>query len=220
MYSIALAMGISCSAGCGSVSTPFLSAFILGKGKNIKSSFLSTLIFSLGKIIVMAILGGSSAYLGSEAISSGMNILGFDITNIFNIITFFIGLFLVITSINKHKCSTCNSKDTHNGIIVEKDEAITRNEYIMLFTAGIAYGITPCVPLITMLASAASLSIFNGVLLLSFFGFVTCITPSIMQNLFAGFVAPKVKENLKANFKFISALAGSILMFSSIISIV
>jgi len=226
MYSVALAMGLSCGAGCGSISTPFLTAYVLGREKGLKSSFLITLIFSLGKIIIMGVLGGLSAYLASTIITKGMILFGLDITKLFSILTLIIGIYLIITSLKssskQKKCSSCvannscKSRQNYNPTKSSYSKNITLKEFALLFFAGVFYGITPCVPLITMLATATTLTVLEGVLLLSFFGFVTCITPSIIQNIIAGYIAPKMKKELENKYKYITIIAGVILIITSI----
>jgi|LGOV01.1.fsa_nt_gb sulfite exporter TauE/SafE len=219
MYSIALAMGLSCGAGCGSVSTPFLTAYVLGKGKTLKSSLLTTLIFSLGKIIVMAILGGLTALIGTELISKDITVFGVELVNLFSYMTLLIGVYLVYRSIKKKSCQSCSSSSKGINLETTKDSHSLK-EIILLFTAGVLYGITPCVPLITMLSMSVSLSILNASLLLAFFGLVTCVTPSIIQNLLAGFLSSNIQMNLKKHYKYITGLAGVILIVTSLISII
>lgn len=224
MYGIALAMGLSCSAGCGSVSTPFLTAYVLGKGKNLKSSMKATVLFSMGKIIIMGILGFLTSYLSRELISKGITLLGVDITAIFSIFTLLVGLYLIYTFFKPKKCSGCKGSSKHKETIsldmnervnIETNEDITKKEAIMLFSAGAAYGITPCLPLITMLGTALTLAPIEATLLLLFFGTVTCVTPAIIQSVVAGIVAPRAKKDLASKFRYITALAGIILCISS-----
>lgn len=219
MYSIALAMGLSCGAGCGSVSTPFLTAYVLGKGKTLKSSILTTLFFSLGKIIVMAILGGLTALVGTELISKEISIFGIEVVNLFSYMTLLIGVYLVYRSFKKKSCKSCSGNDGST-ILGKVKHTHSVREMMLLFIAGALYGITPCVPLITMLSMAVSLSVFHASMLLAFFGLVTCITPSIIQNLFAGFLSSSIQMNLKKQYKYITGLAGVILIVTSLISII
>lgn len=219
MYSIALAMGLSCGTGCGSVSTPFLTAYVLGRGKTLKSSVFITLIFSLGKIIVMTVMGGLTAFVGTELISKDISIFGIEVVNFFNYMTLLIGVYLVYRSFNKKSCQSCSCADESVMLETMKKKHSVK-EVILLFIAGVLYGITPCVPLITMLSMSISLSVINASLLLAFFGLVTCITPNIIQNLFAGFLSTKIQASLKKKYKYITGLSGVILIVTSLIPVI
>lgn len=218
MYLSALAIGLSCSVGCGSVSTPFLTAYVIGKSKNLKSSVLATIIFSLGKIIIMAVLGGLTAFISASILPDNGILFGINLTIIFNIITFIIGFIIILTAFKKRSYKNCCSGCKNYDII--SSEVFSIKEAISLFFAGAAYGITPCVPFITVLVMAIPLGLWEGVALLSFFGLVTCIAPALIQIFVAGLVTPKIKKDLKKSYKYISLIAGIVLIVISSISIV
>lgn len=223
MYSLALALGLGCGIGCGSVATPFLTAYMIGKRKHLKESLKATLIFSLGKILIMVILGGISAYIGKALISETQNLFKFDIKLLFNLISILLGCMIIIKNLRKRKvCGTCgchcNGNDTYENIIMEEknNESLTIKEKLILFVSGAIYGMTPCVPLGSMLLTATSLSIFDGMLLLVFFGVVTCISPVIIQSVVAGMIAPRMIKDIPDKVHLVSILAGCILIYLGI----
>ena len=219
MYSIALAIGLSCGAGCGSVSTPFLTAYVLGKGKNLRSSLITTMIFSLGKIFIMALLGGLTAFLGTELIDKGITFLGIEIVDFFSYMTLFIGIYFIYKGIRGSSCKSCSKNQIESQLNVSSSR-YSYKEFLLLFVAGMIYGITPCVPLLTMLSMSVGLSVLGGICLLAFFGLVTCLTPSIIQNLVAGLVSKKVQIDLKEKYRYISIIAGVVMSVTSIIALV
>ena len=208
MYSLALAMGMGCGIGCGSVATPFLTAYMIGKRKSLKESLKATLIFSLGKIIIMIILGGVTSYIGQTLITETENIFQFDIKLLFNAICILLGSIIIIKNIKKKKgCSSCKGSCS---------VSVKAEEKIILFGSGIVYGMTPCVPLGSMLLIATGLSVLNGMALLGFFGIVTCISPVIIQSILAGMIGPRMIKDIPDKVHIISILAGCILIYLGI----
>ncbi|MCY6484620.1 sulfite exporter TauE/SafE family protein [Clostridium aestuarii] len=222
MYTLALAMGLGCGIGCGSVATPFLTAYVIGKRKDLKESLKATLIFSLGKILIMILLGGISAYIGQALISETKNLFGLDVKLIFNAISVLLGSMIIIKNVRKKKsCRSCGShcKGTPT-IEVPKNQSLKNKENIMLFVTGIIYGMTPCVPLGSMLLIAVGLPVWEGMMLLGFFGVVTCISPVIIQSIIAGMIAPRMIKDLSDKVRYVSILAGGMLIYLGINSVI
>lgn len=218
MYSLALAMGLGCGIGCGSVATPFLTAYVIGKRKDLKESLKVTLIFSLGKILIMILLGGISAFIGQAVISGSKDLFSLDVKLLFNGISVLLGAMIIIKNARKKKsCRSCRNHCKENVIIGQpKKESLNNKEKIMLFVTGIIYGMTPCVPLGSMLLIAAGLSVWEGMMLLGFFGVVTCISPVIIQSIIAGMIAPRMIKDLSDKVRYVSILAGGMLIYLGI----
>lgn len=218
MYSLALAMGLGCGIGCGSVATPFLTAYVIGKRKDLKESLKATLIFSLGKIIIMILLGGISAYVGQALITETKNFFSLDVKLVFNAISVLLGFMIIIKNVRKkNSCRSCR-KHCNENVTVEspKNKLLENKEKIMLFGTGIIYGMTPCVPLGSMLLIAAGLPVLEGMMLLGFFGVVTCISPVIIQSIIAGMIAPRMMKELSDKVRYVSILAGGMLIYLGI----
>jgi len=215
MYLLALTMGLSCGVGCGSVVTPFLTSYVIGKGKNVSGSLQSFLIFSMGKILIMALLGAVSSMVGQALITESEALFPFSITYMFNGIMIGMGLILLYDNMNKNKkCGGCADNCSEPKVSkISKGYKLNRfRENTALFIGGVFYGMTPCAPLGIMLVTAVGLSVLESALLLAFFGFVTCVSPVILQCVLAGMIIPTMKKEIPDMHHYVSLVAGCMLV--------
>lgn len=218
MYLLALTLGLSCGAACGGLVTPFMTSYVIGKQQNKKEAFISLIYFSMGKILVMMFLGAMSALFGSDVLSIMQSICPFSLRYLFNIIMIIVGIYIVFSSIKKKKkCSTCNCSGKKLDKEVEGYSQNIIKGYGAIFLSGIIYGITPCAPLGILLAAAVGQSIINGILLLGFFGLITCLSPVIIQIFIAGLMMPVMKKEIPKKIHYLSIVSGCAMIILGIL---
>jgi len=214
MYLLALTLGLSCGAGCGSVVTPFMTSYVIGRQKNKKEVFKSMLIFSLGKILIMMILGGLTAAIGQNMIELLGGYVPFHLNYLFNGVMVLFGIYLVYSSLKVRKsCKGCSANAVEIEVSGQGYNKKSIREYIALFVSGVVYGITPCAPLGIMLATVMGKGMAGGALLLGFFGSITCLSPALIQIFIAGLIIPKMKQEIPLKIHWISFVSGCIMIF-------
>ncbi len=218
MYLLALGLGIGCGFGCGSLSTPFITSYVVGHDLNLKNGFFSMLIFSFGKILSMVVLAVTVSLLTVNFIEPTSTFLNIKLTTYFDFTMVVMGVIIIKRAIKglrkKIDCNSC-SKQSEVTVIDEfkHDQKIEENgvklkDNLFLFIAGILYGLTPCIPLITILAICSTLSVLNAFALMLFFGIVTCMSPTFINSLIAGILNKNMRRELKASAKYIQIVTG------------
>lgn len=222
MYAMALGLGLGCGFGCGSLSSPFLTSYIVGKDLDVKTGFKSLFIFSIGKIISMVILAILVSLLAFNFITEETMILGIKLTSLFNIFMVIMGIMIVKMSINvikKNKECSCNKScdvnviDEINHDIKMDNKEESKRDLIMLFGGGFIYGLTPCLPLITILGICATLSIVSSAMFMLFFAIITCLSPVLLNTVVSGVVNKTMRNELKSDAAYIHVLVGMFLVF-------
>jgi len=214
MYLLALTLGLSCGVGCGSVVTPFMTSYVISRQSSKKECIWSLLIFSLGKILMMMVLGGISAYVGNSILQTMEVYLPFQVNYLFNVMMIIFGAYILITSFRKKKdCNHCQKNTVKIDVNDHGYNEHQRRDYQALFISGMIYGITPCAPLGILLTTVIGKSVIEGVLLLGFFGVITCLSPALIQLFIAGVMIPKMRSEIPMKVHWISLFAGFIMIF-------
>lgn len=212
MYLLALTLGLSCGVGCGSVVTPFMTSYVIGKQKSQKDCFKSILVFSLGKILIMMALGAITALIGESAIEVVQIYIPFQLNYLFNVVMVLLGIYIVSKSLKKKSCSQCTKISVKIDVPDRGYNEKKEKDMVPLFMSGVIYGITPCAPLGIMLTTTIGIGIIKGALLLGFFGLITCLSPAIIQVFIAGLMIPMMKKEIPEKIHWISLFAGCLMI--------
>ncbi len=229
IFSSALFMGLTCSMGCGTVSTPFMLGSLLGDGGSISESRKAITLFSLGKVISLMLMGALASIFGGIVLTY-IETLYPDITIwIIRIATFLFG-FKVLYATIKYEflpkkedaevspCASCGgcsgAKTSCSGAIPEKNK--TPKSY---FYAGLLYATIPCGPLLTCLTYASTMNLFLAVLLLGLFGIINSLIPVFFFASLVGMANTEFTENSAKFLKYIKLSGGLILIYASIFKV-
>lgn len=184
IFASMLLMGFSCSMGCGSVSSSFILGTQIGGQGSVRSCVKAVALFSVGKIIALALMGCLSATFGSIVLNVVEEIYPNSTVWVVRVVTCLFGIFVVLSAVRgggtaptqtcpSSACASCPSmcKPKESG---KAKRFAARGSYLF---AGFLYAIIPCGPLITTLTYASTMSPLLGTLLLTLFGIVNSIVP-------------------------------------------
>lgn len=229
MYIIAITLALGCGIGCGSLISPVLSSYIIGKNLNLKSGLSSLLVFSLGKIISMVLLGILVSIFATNFIDIDSSFYGIPFSNFFSLFIAILGVKIIYDVIKRNKKKDCVSSKKCDKIdpltIYKHDKNIKTSylqiwDYCLLFLSGAAYGITPCVPLVSLLVYCVDLSVLQAVSLMSLFGIVSIISPAIISTIFATLINKGISKDFKGMNLELRFLSGILLLLVGIFYII
>lgn len=187
----AISIGISCGTTCSPIVTTFLTAYSLSHTDGIKNTVFTFGKFFIGKILSVIILCIISSLIGMQLIDNNGYIGNINLRFIIQIIMSTIGIYLLIkwfNENNKNKCKSCTSCNKKNND--------TNSNNIPLFLAGIAYGITPCAPLLLIIGYTCTIPILYAGITSLVFGLSTLIGPIIFLAFLTGTLSKKIRKEI------------------------
>ncbi|MFI3115493.1 MAG: sulfite exporter TauE/SafE family protein [Clostridia bacterium] len=223
IFATVLFMGFSCSMGCGTVNTPFLLGSLLGDGTSIDQSRKSIMLFSLGKIISLMIMGFLSAVFGSIILTYVQTLYPDATIWIIRITTIIFGARILYFTIKNEflpkkddeptGCSSCAGCPSSKGCSSVKTEQKIPKSY---FIAGLLYATIPCGPLLTTLTYASTMNIFTAMLLLGLFGLVNSLIPVFFFASLVGMANAEFTKNSTNFLRYVKLSGGAILVYAAI----
>lgn len=222
----AIAIGLSCGTGCSPLISLFLASFIMGNSGSVKKGLLSFFYFFTGKTSVVVVLAFLSAIFGSAVFNEDSSFLDFNLKLVFDIflITTGVVLLLKILFYNKGTCEEvkyCGEKPFVScGLCDSKGKTIRDKTGFAVFLAGVAYGVTPCAPLLMILILASMSKPTTSIPISILFSVSTAISPLIVLSAMAGFFSKKMHEEIPQFIKLFRIIAYVIFILSGIISLI
>lgn len=212
----AIVIGLSCGTGCSPIISVFMTSFVMGNSNSVKKGLLSFLYFFLGKTAVVIVLAFLSALFGSAILGKSGKLLGFDLKLVLDIFLILTGLILALKMLVQKKkdgCKECSSCGSIHGKL-EKDK-----KGLAVFAIGAAYGITPCAPLLLVLALASLGSPLSSFPLSVLFSIASSISPLILLAAMAGFFSKKMHEEIPQFIKYFQLISFMVFIFAGSISL-
>ena len=207
--------GFSIGLGCGTCCSPaigvFLSTYIVSHSQNMKKAFVTFFSFFFGKILSVISLCILSSYLGNKFIFKDGHIGSVDLSKVMSITFIVLGSFLILKHFytkrnNQESCKSCSGNCGVN---------LKSKEWPPLII-GIAYGLTPCAPLILIVGYASTISMTNAVLLGICFSLASIISPMIVVVLLAGLISNNLYEELPKYIDLFKLMCYMVLIFIGI----
>lgn len=192
----ALSVGLSCGTCCSPAVSVFLSSYIITHAGGLKKSLLAFSSFFIGKVIAVVLLCGLAAQIGSQFIDAGGYVGGVNLGQLMELAMIALGLVLIGKWLLDYKksanrCSGCGG---------EKKNSITDAQgakgLLPLFSAGLAYGASPCAPLLMMMGVAATLPLATAVLVGGVFAAASTLTPVLLMVLLSGVLSGKIATEI------------------------
>ncbi|WP_373483515.1 sulfite exporter TauE/SafE family protein [Acetobacterium sp.] len=192
----ALSVGLSCGTCCSPAVSVFLSSYIITHAGGLKKSLLAFSSFFIGKVIAVVLLCGLAALIGSQFIDAAGYVGGVNLGLLMELAMIALGLVLIgkwLRDYKKpaHSCSGCGG---------EKKNRITDAQgakgLLPLFSAGLAYGASPCAPLLMMMGVAATLPLATAVLVGGVFAAASTLTPVLLMVLLSGVLSGKIATEI------------------------
>ncbi len=188
-----------CLASCG----PLLLAYIAGTGKNVFKSAGAYLLFSLSRIAVYMSLGMAVFFLG--------RLVFVKIAYLYKAGLLAAGLFIVLVG-----ALMLLGKNMENGLCKNLQKNILEADKKTVIILGLATGLMPCAPLITVISysSLAARNFFESLLYTFSFGLGTLLSPLFVLAAMAGLL-PKMQRPARL----FNAICGSVIIIMGIIVI-
>lgn len=204
--------GFSIGLGCGTCCSPaigvFLSTYIVSHSQNMKKAFVTFFSFFFGKILSVISLCMISSYLGNKFIFKDGHIGSVDLSKVMSITFIVLGSFLILKHFytkrkSQESCKSCSGNCGAN----------LKNKEWPPLIIGIAYGLTPCAPLILIVGYASTISMTNAVLLGLCFSLASIISPMIVVVLLAGLISNNLYEELPKYIDLFKLMCYAVLIF-------
>ncbi len=188
IIALAVTIGLGCGTCCGSATTMFLSGYVISESDTKKGSFVKILIFFLGKILGVLAVCIISAIIGQSVIESLEGVINIELIS--PIVMLLISIFLIASFVKKKKqVSKCTSCSGCSGEKKKKTK-------LPLIILGFVYGISPCLPLITITTYAITLDMVSVIILATAFALASSTVPILISSGFSVVLASKIKSEL------------------------
>ncbi len=221
IFTSVLIMGFACSFGCGTITTPFILGSLLAEGQDIKESRKAIALFSLGKIVSLALMGLLSSLFGAVVLEFIEQAYPNSTVWIVRTLTILFGLWLIYTTVKPvvnsgvsskqsfcSSCSSCSncSSSPYSNFLLRKG---------FYFGAGALYAAIPCAPLVTTLTYASTMPAILAMLLLALFALVNSIVPVLGYASLVGLANIEIAKDAPQYVKYMKLFGGIILIVAS-----
>ncbi|SFX13545.1 sulfite exporter TauE/SafE family protein [Ruminococcus sp. XPD3002] len=201
--------GISCSPNIGIV----LSTNVLTYADNVKKAFVSYLAFYLGKLSSVIALCMTAHFAGEILVNFLGSINGGSVNIFLKATLVAAGIYYIITSLRKKggcggNCGGCGQ------MCMKSSDKDTR--FISPFMIGLAYGITPCAPLILLLTESLAMKVWQKLLASVIFTAANAVSPVILMMIIAGVVSKKSEFAKADTGNIMKMISGAVMIISGL----
>ena len=180
----AVSVGIGCGAGCGSAASAFLTTYVVSEGLKWSSSLRQVLSFYLGKMVAVLLVCTAGSLIGQTFISSEGTLLGFPLRRLLYGVMLIAALWLLYGWFRERKgCKACG-------------HCASSARLIPSLAVGLAYGLSPCAPLLMVLGYAALLSLPAALALGLLFSLASSLVPAILTLILSGALSARLVPQL------------------------
>ena len=180
----AVSVGIGCGAGCSSAASAFLTTYVVSEGLKWSSSLRQVLSFYLGKMVAVLLVCTAGSLIGQTFISSEGTFLGFPLRRLLYGVMLIAALWLLYGWFRERKgCKACG-------------HCASSARLIPSFAVGLAYGLSPCAPLLMVLGYAALLSLPAALALGLLFSLASSLVPAILTLILSGALSARLVPQL------------------------
>lgn len=195
----ALSVGLGCGTCCSPAVSVFLSSYIITHAGGLKKSLLGFFSFFIGKVIAVVVLCGLAALIGSQFIDATGYVGGINLGQMMELAMIALGLVLIGKWLLDYK-NKANRASLCSGCGGEKKADTTNSQGVKgllpLFTAGLAYGASPCGPLLMMMGVATTLPLATAALVGGVFAAASTLTPVLLMVLLSGVLSGKIATEI------------------------
>jgi sulfite exporter TauE/SafE len=190
----AMAVGLSCGTTCSPLVTLFLTTYTIGRFNNMRQGLRAFGYFWAGKMAVVCVLAFLSAVLGRAIIGQNGQIVSFDPRLVMDGCLILTGSCLLAGMFwGKRKTSACS--DCNASCRRMADPIPVKGRWALV-AMGVAYGITPCAPLLLLLLIVAMLPPVPAIGAGLVFSIANSVSPLLVQTTLAGFVSQKTQQEI------------------------
>jgi hypothetical protein len=203
----AAAVGLGCGAGCGSAASTFLTTYVLSEGKKMRSSLSHVTAFYIGKMLAVVIVCVCGSVFGRVFIDESGTLAGFPLKKLVFIAMICTALWLIYGWFKKKKgCAGCR-------------HCSERDRRVPTFAVGMAYGFSPCAPLLMVLGYAVLLSVPAAAGLGIVFSFCSSVIPAVMILIISGVLSSRISAQLGKFMPWFQIIVYSLYLVSGIIGL-
>ena len=204
----AVAVGIGCGAGCGSSASAFLTTYVLSEGKNMRYAMSQVAAFYIGKMLAVAAVCTGGALLGKTLIAESGDLAGFPLRRLVSLAMIITALWLMKSWAGERKgCKNCR-------------HCSSRSRRIPSFAVGMAYGFSPCAPLMMVLGYSALLPVHSALLLAILFSLASSLVPAMITLVLSGALSVRISAQLGSWLPYFQLIVYVIYLFSGIYGLV
>lgn len=187
----AVFVGLGCGTCCSPVVSAFLSSYSISHGNGVKQGLKCFLYFFAGKLAAVTFLCVISSLLGTQLVSDTGFIGGFNLRLIAQVGMSGTGAYMLLKFFCERKKSRCTScKECGKG-----GENRDKKPF-PLFIAGLAYGFTPCAPMLVILGYTFTLPLGAAVLSGAVFSLATMLSPILFVSILTGALSPRIRKEI------------------------
>ena len=204
----AAAVGIGCGAGCGSSASAFLTTYVLSEGKNMRYAMSQVAAFYIGKMLAVAAVCTGGALLGNTLITGNGELAGFPLRRLVSLAMIITSLWLLRSWAGERKgCKNCR-------------RCSAESRRIPSFTVGMAYGFSPCAPLMMVLGFSALLPVHSALLLAILFSLASSLIPAMITLTLAGALSVRISAQLGSRLPYFQLILYVVYLFSGIYGLI
>ena len=203
----AVSVGIGCGAGCGSAASAFLSTYVVSEGRKMSSSLRQILSFYLGKMLAVLLVCAAGSFLGQVFISVDGMLLGFPLKKLLYGVMMAAAIWLLYGWFRERKgCKACG-------------HCAGSARLAPSFAVGLAYGLSPCAPLMMVLGYTALLSLPAALALGLLFSLASSFIPAILTLILSGTLSARLVSQLGKTLPWFRLLVYLVYLVSALIGL-
>ena len=203
--------GLSCSPNIGIV----LSSNALTYADSTKKAFVSYLSFYIGKLSAVVVLCTIAHIAGSGIVEWIERLSGSSVNIILKLTLVIIGIYYIVSSLRNKKC--CGGGCASCRMVCSfKRKADADTKLVSPFLIGIAYGATPCAPLILLLTQSVSMNIAQAILAAVIFTAANAVSPVIILLIISVLVQKKTDISSELARGWLKTISGAIMIISGL----
>lgn len=192
----ALSVGTGCGTCCGSSAGVLLSTYIMTHTDSIKKSLLSFVTFYAGKILAVVMLCVVCSLFGANVLAEVPFFSSDWMERAVSLIMIGMGVYFIIKWFAEQKGHKhCKA--------AEKGAGRNKKRTLPLFVAGLAYGISPCAPLILIAGLCITLPIHYAIITGAVFALSSAISPMLLVLLLTGVLTPNMHKEIPGMIKWL-----------------
>ena len=203
----AASVGISCGAGCGSAASAFLTTYVLSEGKGLFASWRQVGSFYLGKMLAILMVCAAGAMIGQNFISSDGTLFGFPLKKLVYIMMLGASIWLLYGWLRERKsCKGCRHCGAHARLVPS-------------LTVGLAYGFSPCSPMLMVLGYATLLSLPEAISLGVIFSICSSLIPALLTLALSGALSMRISGQLGKTLPWFQLAVYALYLISAVVGL-
>ena len=204
----AATVGLGCGAGCGSSASAFLTTYVLSEGKNMRYALSQVAAFYIGKLLAVVAVCASGSVFGQSFVDESGCFAGLPLKKLVSVVMVCAALWLIQGWIRERKgCAHCR-------------HCAEKNRRIPSLTVGMAYGFSPCAPLLMILGYAVLLPLPAAMTLGIIFSVCSSIIPAVLTLVLSGTLSLRISGQLGKYLPWFQIVVYMFYLFSGLYALI